>query len=125
VRVLLDSDIVIEVLRARDHGILTQWSALRASDAEIMFTPVTAAEVWEGARPGEHKSIGQLFSLLDCAEMDCGTGRLAGDLLRSFRGSHNLQIADSLIAAAAIQHRAALWTRNRKHYPMPQLVFYA
>jgi len=119
VRVLLDSDIVIEVLRARDHGILTQWSVLRASDAEIMFTTVTAAEVWEGARPGEHKSIGQLFSLLDCAEVDCGTGRLAGDLLRSFRGSHNLQIA------AAIQHRAALWTRNRKHYPMPQLVFFA
>ncbi len=29
-----------------------------------------------------------------------------------------------MIAAAAVLHRADLWTRNRKHYPMKELSFY-
>jgi predicted nucleic acid-binding protein len=36
-----------------------------------------------------------------------------------------LKIADTLIAATAILHKATLWTRNKKHYPMPQLTFYS
>jgi len=38
--------------------------------------------------------------------------------------SHSLEVPDALVAAAAIQYQAALWTRNRKHYPVPQLSFY-
>jgi predicted nucleic acid-binding protein len=29
-----------------------------------------------------------------------------------------------LIAAAAVLNRADLWTRNRKHYPMKELMFF-
>jgi predicted nucleic acid-binding protein len=49
---------------------------------------------------------------------------VAGALLRQYKKSHGLEIADALIAAAAIQNQAALWTRNRKHYPMKNLTFY-
>ena len=123
--VLLDSDIVIEVLRARDQAVLSKWAALIASKADILFSPVTAAEVWEGARPREQQAIVSCFSLLHCAEIDYPTGQLAGTLLRQYRGSHGLEIADALIAATAVQQQAALWTRNPKHYPMPQLSFYS
>jgi predicted nucleic acid-binding protein len=61
------------------------------------------------------------FDALTCLPTDYETGRLAGDLMRKFAKSHGLEIPDALIAATAIQHSAALWTRNRKHYPMPQL----
>jgi len=44
---------------------------------------------------------------------------LAGEYLRRYNKSHNLKIADALIAASAVQNQADLWTRNRKHYPMP------
>ncbi len=32
--------------------------------------------------------------------------------------------ATQLIAATAVAHSAMLWTRNRKHYPMKELLFF-
>jgi len=49
--------------------------------------------------------------------------RRALRLMRKYAAGHSLEIPDALIAAAAIRHSAALWTRNRKRYPMPQLIF--
>jgi predicted nucleic acid-binding protein len=48
-------------------------------------------------------------------------GRRAGDYLRQFHCSHGLALGDALIAAAAAVHGCALWTRNRKHYPMEDI----
>jgi len=35
-----------------------------------------------------------------------------------------VELADALIAASAVAHGAELWTRNRKHYPMGDIVFF-
>ncbi len=124
-RILLDTDVAIEILRARNSTILSMWSALSETNANTFYSPVTAAEVWGGAFPQEYALIARFFRPLICLPSDGETGRLAGDLLRDYRKSHSLEVPDALIAAAAVQHRLALWTRNRKHYPMPQLEFYA
>jgi predicted nucleic acid-binding protein len=124
VKVILDSDIVIEVLRARDLTLLAKWSALIASSDEAIVSPVTVAEIWEGARAQEYPAISLCFSYLGCVSAEYATGEVAGALLRQYKKSHGLEIADALIAAAAIQNQAALWTRNRKHYPMKNLTFY-
>ncbi|MGB7985735.1 MAG: type II toxin-antitoxin system VapC family toxin [Terracidiphilus sp.] len=123
--VLLDSDIVIEVLRARDQAILVQWSLLATGHSTILVSPITIAEVGAGALPHELQIIAQLFAPLTCVTIDQKIGQLAGEYLRQFSKSHNLKIADALIAASAVQNQAALWTRNRKHYPMTDLSFYA
>ncbi len=123
--VLLDTDIVIEIQRGRDHLIHAKWVKLVSSGNLILYSPVVAAEAWAGARPQEHSLLEDFFQSLVCLPSDYETGRLAGDLLRKFAKSHSVDTPDALIAAAAIQHKAALWTRNRKHYPMPQLTFYA
>jgi predicted nucleic acid-binding protein len=124
VSILLDTDIAIEILRARNQSILSTWSSLALSGESVFYSPITAAEVWRGAFAHEHHLIGRFFRPLVCLPADYETGRTAGDLLRQYRKSHNLEVPDALIAAAAIQHQAALWTRNRKHYPMPHLTFY-
>ena len=82
------------------------------------------AEVWAGALPREHQLISIFFRPLICIPADYEIGELAGALLRKFAKSHGLEIPDALIAATAIQHNAALWTRNRKRYPMPQLTLF-
>jgi len=123
--ILLDSDVVIEVLRSRDQAILSQWEALANTGTLILFSPVNAAEIWAGARPSEHQAISRFFSPLTCIPIEYKIGQMAGELLRQFSKSHSLKIADALIAASAIQQKAALWTRNRKHYPMPSLTFYS
>lgn len=122
--ILVDSDILIEVSRGRDETILSRWRDLSQSDETILYSPVTAAELWAGALPPEYGPLSNLFQALLCAPADGETGRLAGEYLRRYHKSHSLELGDALIAATAAQNKAALWTRNRKHYPMKGLSFY-
>lgn len=122
--VLVDSDILIEVSRRRDPAIISRWRELSASESVVLFSPATAAELWAGARPSEHTAIKALFDALVCVPTDAVIGRLAGEYLRRYRKSHSLELADAVIAASAATSRALLWTRNRKHYPMPDLSFF-
>ena len=122
--VLVDSDILIEVLRGRDEGILARWAELGESGDFILCSPVSLAELWHGARPREHQALGNLFRALICVPLDAETGRQAGEYLRAYRKSHGVELGDALIAATAAQQNATLWTRNRKHYPMRGLACY-
>jgi len=124
VTILVDSDILIEVSRGRNEGIVSRWLELSESGAYILFSPVTEAELWAGARPSEYRSLEALFDALTCAPADALAGKRAGEFLRLYRKSHGLELGDALIAASAVANAALLWTRNRKHYPMPEIAFY-
>lgn len=123
-KVLIDSDIAIEILRARDQAVLTNWRELKTSKTVLLCSPVTVAEVWAGALPQEHDLISRFFRPLVCAPADYETGQIAGEYLRQFARSHGLEVPDALIAATAVQQQAALWTRNRRHYPMKAVAFF-
>ncbi len=122
--VLIDSDILIEILRARDAQILRRWSELAEMGQALLCSPVSWAEVWRGARPKEHAAIQNLLNALICVPVNAETGRMAGDFLRAYDKSHDLQLGDVLIAASAVENHADLWTRNRKRYPMKNLRFF-
>jgi predicted nucleic acid-binding protein len=122
--VLVDSDILIEVSRGRNAGIISKWIELSNSDAAVLYSPVSAAELWAGARPPEYDAITNLFRALICIPIDADTGRQAAAYLRRFRKSHGIEIADALIAAGAQANHALLWTQHRKHYPMKNISFF-
>ncbi|MCX6621767.1 MAG: type II toxin-antitoxin system VapC family toxin [Acidobacteria bacterium] len=122
--ILVDSDILIEVSRGRDQQIVSRWLELSDSDAIILYSAVSVAEIWAGARPAEQEALGNLFRALSCVPVDAEVGRLAGDYLCKFRKSHCVELGDALIAASAFLGGATLWTRNRKHYPMTGLAFF-
>jgi predicted nucleic acid-binding protein len=122
--ILIDSDILIEISRGRNEDELRKWVQLQDSDHVLLCSPVTVAELWHGARPNEHRSLDDLFAALVCVPIDNEIGRRAGDYLRQFGRSHNFELGDAFIGATALTHGAALWTRNRKHYPMKGLAFY-
>ena len=122
--VLVDSDILIEVLRGRDQGIIGRWSELGESSDFILCSPVSVAELWHGARAREHQALEGLFRALICIPIDANTGRRAGEYLFAYHKSHSLKLGDALIAAAALENNAMLWTRNRKNYPMKDLRFF-
>ena len=116
--VLVDSDVLIEVLRQRDALIQSRWTVLADSGTPVFYSPITAAEIWRGVRAEEENAVEMLFSVMECVPIDAGIGRKAGDYLRRYHLSHHLELADALIAATAALHHVPLWTRNRKHYPM-------
>src|SRR4051794_27029233 len=122
--VLTDSDILIEVSRGRDRAVVSRWLELSRSNAIILFSAVSAAELWAGARPSEGEALEALFNALVCVPADVAIGRRAGEYLRRYRKSHSVELGDALIAASAVATGARLWTLNRKHYPMPELAFY-
>ena len=122
--ILLDSCIVIEVLRGRDRSLLVKWSVLTESSDEVLFSPLTASKVWPWVRPHEHAAISRFFRPLTCATIDYRVGQLAGEFLRQYSKSHGLESSDALMAATAMQNQAALWTLNRKRYPMAELTLY-
>ena len=122
--VLVDSDILIEVCRGRDENITSRWTELSRSETSVLYSAVSAAELWAGVLPSEHNLLRSFFQNLTCIPIDHESGQLAGNYLRQYRKSHGMDLGDALIAAAAVRNHALLWTRNRKHYPLKEISFY-
>ena len=121
--VLIDSDILIEVSRARDSEILAKWDALSRGPAVLFCCPVTVAELWHGARQQEDRILQALFAAIQSIPIDAEIGQRAGVFLRQYAKSYGVELGDALIAATASVHDLQLWTRNRRHYPMKDLSF--
>jgi hypothetical protein len=119
--VLVDSDILIEVLRNRNIEISRRWLELAESSPLVAYSPISSAEIWLGARPSETADIEALFSALSCIPIDAVIGKRAGQYLARFQASHGMGVGDALIAATSSTHGLRLWSRNRKHYPMRDL----
>lgn len=113
---ILDSDVLIEILR--NNTRTSQWVADQASAGEALrYSPVSRAEIGAGQRAGDEQAIAALFAGMDVVIIDAVTGELAADRLRRYRRSHALELADALIGASASQHGEQLATFNRRHYP--------
>src|SRR5258708_10501719 len=112
--VLIDSDIFIEVSHGRDVAILRKWEELNLSETVIVFSPVTVAEIWHGARPREHGLLRSLFAALVCIPIDQEIGRQAGEYLRRYHASHRLELGHALIASTPRIHHSAPWTPHPK-----------
>ena len=124
VKIILDSDVIIEWLRGHEPFVTTI-ARLLEQHAELFWTPISVAEVYSGIRKHEEAQAANLFVLLESVAISAGTGRKAGEYLKLYSKSHAVEIADALIAACAFAEKASLWTLNRKHYPMKDLSFFS
>jgi predicted nucleic acid-binding protein len=82
--VLIDSDILIEVSRAKATAILAKWDDLSRGNTALLCSPVTVAELWHGARQTEQKILDALFATIQCVPIDLEIGRQAGEYLRQY-----------------------------------------
>jgi predicted nucleic acid-binding protein len=122
--VLVDSDILIEVLRQRKPEIDQRWMDLINADHLVFYSPVSLAEIRHGMRERERELIERAFSRMRCVPIAIEIAMRAGDYLRAFRASHALALGDALIAATASFHDLELWTQNHKHFPMKDVKFF-
>lgn len=115
--VLLDSDVVIEILRGNSK-VRAVADALEATGTPTFCTAITWAEIYRGLRPGEEPGTDEFFEARGEVVLDARTGRQAGKYLARHADSHGLEVPDALIAAAAATTGLRLWTLNRRRYPM-------
>ena len=80
---------------------------------------MTVAELYAGVRDGSERArLDSLAAGLDIEHVDQAIAVRGGLFRRDFGKSHNVGLADALIAATAELRQAALVTLNRKHFPM-------
>jgi predicted nucleic acid-binding protein len=122
VTLLLDTTVVIDLLRDRPVGLRLR--RLRAEGGRPPYIcAVVAEEVERGLRPEERARAAKVLAGFRVAPLGLMEGRVAGAWRREYaaRGV-TLGQGDCLIAAAAHGVRARLATGNPKHFPMEGLV---
>ena len=117
-RILLDTDILINLLRGNEAA--RDFIEKNLEDSELICSVISVAEIWAGMRPHEEQATRRLVDSLRIVEVSRAMAEKAG----SFKGvtrSHSLELDDCLIAATAYCTGATLATGNGKYYPMEEI----
>jgi predicted nucleic acid-binding protein len=115
VSVLLDTSVVIDVLRAFPAAL----RYAHALDEVPSCSEVSRVEILRGMRSAQRTSTERLFRTLRWVGLDESIARRAGELGRAFRRSHpGISTPDLVIAATADELDLELATLNVKHFPM-------
>jgi predicted nucleic acid-binding protein len=123
-QLLLDTSVLIDALRLRRGR--RQWLAeLVRAGHTLATSALNLAEVYAGMRPEEEARTKTFLNALECIEITASAAEMAGKLKRQWaQKGRTLTLADTLIAAVALQQGCPLATDNRKDFPMPQLQLY-
>jgi predicted nucleic acid-binding protein len=112
---LVDTDILVDYLR----GVPKAVRFVRDHAESIVLSVISVAELHTGVRDDEEEralaGFLELFPLLPVTPEVAVRG---GRYCREFAKSHQLGLADALIAATAVEFNAELRTLNTKHFPM-------
>ena len=116
--ILLDTDILIWILRGNKE-IKEQFSKIVTDSNGLVFlAPIQIAEIYAGLREKERVETELFLDSFHFVDINKNIGKLAGQYLNKYSKSHNVTISDSMIAACIKVHSCKLWTLNHKHYPM-------
>lgn len=123
-RLVLDTDIVIHLLK-KEPETVERFLSLREQSVVYLLSPIVVAEVYAGAFPREYPKIEGFFVLCERLSLDMETARLAGQYAYRYRkANQGVSLEDYLLAATAKKNRCPLWTGNRKHYPMEDILLF-
>ena len=118
---LIDSDILIDHLR-KNAAALDFLTGKIETGIPAFLSVISRTEILAGLRRGEEEAVHSLFEIVLPVNVDVSIADRAGEYLRKFSKSHDLNIGDAIIAATAREMSLTLVTRNVKHYPMKDIV---
>lgn len=111
--ILLDTDILIDILRNYSHAV--EW--LSKLDDSIAISGFTALELIQGCENKQEVSkIQKFISGFHIIWLDAESSNQAIELFAKHRLKSNIGLIDILIAQVSIKSGLALHTFNIKHY---------
>jgi predicted nucleic acid-binding protein len=120
-RLLLDTSVLIDVLRAKRGR--RAWLAELVQDGHSLETSaLNVAEVYAGMRPEEEVRTKEFITALLCHPISSTTAERAGRFKKQWATKgRTLALADTIVAAVAVEEKCALATDNQKDFPMPEV----
>lgn len=117
-RVLVDTNIVVDVLRGVDAARATLRARITAGEA-LLLSVLSRYELMSGARAGEHDALAEHLALYEQVPVDPAVADRGGTFAQTYRRSHSsIDAIDYLIAATAELRADELLTLHVKHFPM-------
>ena len=114
-RLLVDSDILIDAGRAVQVAVDRLNS--EAQTSTLAISVITCMELMVGCRnKTELQTMEQFFNRFEFIKLNETISDRATNLIRSYRLSHGLMIADALIAATAMVTNVPLLSKNQRDY---------
>lgn len=110
----MDSTVVIDLLR----GFMPAGGWIEQQQEVLAASEVTRAEVLRALRSPERYATRRVLEGYRWFPVDADVASRAGELGRRYRTSHNLDIADLLVAATADVQHLRLVTSDVRHFPM-------
>ena len=117
-KVLLDTDVLIDLLRGRPPAKLFLEEVTR--HAVPCCSVISVAEIHVGMHPAEREPTDALLDGLVVLPITRPIAEMAGHFKGRTKG-RRLELADCLIAATACTEGASLATGNVKDYPMQEI----
>lgn len=114
-KVLLDTDVVIDFLRAKTELFLQLLESQRRKEVELYLSSITLMELFAGEmNTRELTEVTELLETFTVISFDKQLAKFAGKLKRGKR--LNAHFADFIIGATSIYLNAKLATRNKNHF---------
>lgn len=119
--ILLDTSILIDVLRSRGNR-RKLLADLVEQGHSLVTSAINVAELYAGMRPHEESETDRFLRSIDSYPITHAIAREAGRLkfVYSKKGK-TLSLTDMIVAASAIMHSASLLTDNLKDFPIAGL----
>jgi len=112
---LIDTNIFVDFLRGQEKAA----GFVKGLKKQPIISALTVAELFAGVK-GKKENVA-LHNLIDACEVIPVNEEIAeegGIIKNKYHKSHQIGLADALIAATAIIFKLDLVTLNQKHFPM-------
>jgi predicted nucleic acid-binding protein len=111
-RLLIDTDVLIDYLRGKAEAV----SYLEGLTESLLVSVIKVAELYAGVREGDERTkLDEFIRAFEIVPVDREVAMRGGLYRRDYMKSHNVGLADALIAATVEFRQAALVTLNSKH----------
>jgi predicted nucleic acid-binding protein len=112
---MVDTDILIDVGRGVDQAV--KYLERLEAENKLAISSITQMELIVGCQSKtELRTTERFLSRFEIIHLNEYTSNLAVELLREYRLSHGLLIADAFIAATAMHRNLQFVSKNEKDY---------